>query len=121
MRTAFAVVVALAAVCPALPGCSSGGPKVSGFGLFDSRSVKVGDTVEFRLPYDLERGLEWRVDSYDSLYLVLKERLQVELEPGQARGEMIVRMYAKTPGDTSVSFRRRGSEETKEFKISISQ
>jgi predicted secreted protein len=87
-------------------GCS-GGPSVSGTAIFNTRVVTVGEPVEIRLPFDRVVGLEWTLDSYDSLYLGYQGRTYAMDD--QNKGTMIISFIAKTPGETELTLRRRYS------------
>lgn len=104
-------------------GCS-GGPSVSGTAIFDTRVVTVGDPVEIRLPFDRVVGLEWTLDSYDSLYLGYQGRTYAMDD--QNKGTMIISFTARTPGETELRLRRRystgGQQDTfHEYTINILQ
>lgn len=113
------LALSLASVC----GCDSNGPKVSGLGFLNSRSVFIDDLVDVEIPYDPALGVEWQLISYDSTYLQLVERPRVI--PGSRQGEYVVmtRFRARTPGEVEVVFERArpvaGSDNDRKFKIKI--
>ena len=96
MRSFLLAVVLVLAV-----GCSSDGPKMSGFGLGKTRMVKVGQIVELRLPLREDGSRNWRVTEYDSLYLTVAGRPTIEVND---KGEQVLVLVtrAKTPGRTEV-------------------
>lgn len=102
----------LAAVGGGSAGCG-GGAGVSGAPFFNTRLIKLGETLEIRLPFDRLAGREWSIDSYDSLYLGYQGRTLVMDD--DSKGTLIVRFVTKTPGETSLTLRRRyGANGTKE-------
>lgn len=103
---ATSLAAALLAGAAGTAGCS-GGPSVSGTAIFDTRVVTVGDPVEIRLPFDRVVGLEWTLDSYDSLYLGYQGRTYAMDD--QNKGTMIISFIARTPGETELRLRRRYS------------
>lgn len=109
-----------------LLGCascsSSSGPRMTGFGLGDSRIVSVGELVELKLPLSDQGTREWRVSSYDSLYLAIAGRPQV-IQTSSGGQELLVRARARTPGETIVEVTEqaptRGAPQTRRFTIRI--
>ncbi len=95
------VLVAAGVAGAQLGGCSSGGPKLSGFGLGNSRIVSVGETVELRTPVRSDGTRQWRISSYDSLYLGVSATPQV-VQRSDGSAEVVFRATAKTPGETTV-------------------
>lgn len=124
MRTlgvTVSVMILAAGVGPCVVGCASG-PSVGGFGIF-SKYVKVGDIVELSAPFDPQKGLEWRIASYDSAALEISTRPRV-VQRGDGY-EMIAGFRAKMPGKTEVIFERRagagesGAKVLKKFTVNI--
>ena len=96
----FSFVAILAAIVWST-GCANSGPRMSGMGLGQNRVVHVGDIVELRTPIDERGSREWRVSSYDSLYLSLIERPRI-VQRSDGNYEMVARARAMAPGETTV-------------------
>lgn len=74
---------------------------MSGFALGDTRVVSVGDVVELRVPLRADGSRQWRVSSYDSLYLQLINNPQ-SAQRSDGSWEMLSRARARTVGETEV-------------------
>jgi hypothetical protein len=85
----------------AATGCSSDGPKMSGFGFGSTRIVQVGQIVELRLPLGQDGSRTWRVTSYDSLYLAIAGPPTVAVD-GNGKEQLVLVARAKLPGKTEV-------------------
>ncbi|MBL0921526.1 MAG: protease inhibitor I42 family protein [Phycisphaerales bacterium] len=103
-RLLIAALLGALAFLPGSAGCG-GGPQVSGTALFNTRIVREGDPVEIRLPFDRVVGLEWTLESYDSRYLSYQGRTYAMDDDNT--GTLIVRFFAKLPGETELTLRRR--------------
>ena len=107
---------------PMLISCSGSGPSVSGFALGNRRAVKRGEIVEIRMPLTEGGSRQWRVTSYDSLYLSMVESPRLEAKP-DGSAEMIVRARAMTAGETELELTEVAppgrSPDVRRFKISI--
>jgi hypothetical protein len=108
-----------------LSACAADTPQVSGFAFGDTRMVSVGDVVELRIPLEADGTREWRVSSYDSLYLALVGRPSVDTDAA-GRSSLVFSARAKTRGRTTVELeevpgpRTEGRPpRTMRFKISI--
>lgn len=104
---------------PALTGC--GGPQVSGFPILNSRTVRVGETVEVRLPATAER--QWRMTRYDSVYLAPLG--QPELAASTSGQTVTWRFQARIAGETQLEMREilargaTGTPKTKTIDVTI--
>ena len=94
------------------PACSSGGPTLSGFAFGETRLVSVGEVVELRLPLREDGSRQWRVTSYDSLYLALVQRPGVETAADGSR-HIVARATARRAGSTTVELTEVGTGGTK--------
>ncbi len=121
MRRWCCSMIVAGCVASALPGCG-GSAQVSGTAFFDTRLITVGEILDIRIPFDRQAGIEWEVESYDSLYLGFVARsLQMQTDE---KGTLLIQFRAKTPGDTTLTLRRRyttgsGQSTLRDFKISI--
>jgi hypothetical protein len=116
IRTACPTLVLACVIL--LGACAGGGPSVSGWGLGNTRVVKVGEVVEFRLPMGPDGSRQWRVTSYDSLYL------SVAGPPRPARKadgsfELLVRATARTQGETEIGLTEVGTSRVVRYTIGI--
>lgn len=103
-----------------LAGCSGSGPSVSGFGLFDTKRVQLGEIVEIRLPIAPERGEQWRLASYDSAMLRMLERPALVNE-SERSAYLLIRFEARVQGETEVLLRNAASptNETRRYVVQI--
>ena len=118
----FAHLAAVAIAALVIAGCNSGGPKMSGFAIGSTRIVSVGEVVELRMPLQESGDRQWRVSSYNSLYISMAGRPRVEVSSNGTR-EMIVTARARTPGDTEIELTEIATRSTKpkvvRFKVKI--
>jgi hypothetical protein len=85
---------------------TSAGPSVSGSGMGNTRSVRVGDEVVLRMPASRQTGAaKWRIAEFDSRMLSLTQRPRLE-PAGEGAAQWTTRFVARTPGETEVVFRR---------------
>ena len=85
----------------ALAGCSSSGPTLSGLAFGENRVVRVGDTVTLRIPIREDGLRQWRVSSYDSLYLQMSGRPGVE-QASDGSYQIVARATARRVGTTTI-------------------
>lgn len=120
-RRVGAMLLVLAAAM--LMSCKSDGPSLTGLSLGSTHYVKVGDVVELRLPIAADGSREWRVTSYDSLYLTVASRPRV-VEGPKGRPVLLMTARAKTPGKTEVELTEvvppGDLPQVKTFKVHIS-
>ncbi len=99
--------LALALALALLGGCSTGGagPRLDGSGA-GTRSVRVGDVMDLRLPLNDDAERAWRISEYDSAYLALVGAPGVVSTDGRTRpggrGQMRIQVRAKQPGATAL-------------------
>lgn len=95
---------------------------MSGFAIGSTRIVSVGEVVELRMPLHESGSRQWRVTSYNSLYLSVAGRPRVEVSANGSR-EMVVTAQARTPGETQIEVTEivaRGTKaEVVRFKVRI--
>jgi predicted secreted protein len=93
---------------------------VSGFGLFDTKRVQLGDVVEIRLPMEPSKGERWRLASYDSVMLRILERPTL-VDEGSGRSYLLIRFEARVQGETEVLLRNTASatEDTRRYFVQI--
>jgi hypothetical protein len=110
LRVTGALIVLIA--CFALSGCASkNDPQLSGFGLFNSRTVTQGEMVTLKIPTPEGTPL-WRIVSFDSVMLAQRGFY--------ADGsDMVVRYEARTPGETEIVLRESKTGEEQTLKVTI--
>lgn len=98
----FTSVCAAVLAATLLMGGCAGSPIISGFPIFNTRVVRVGETVEIRIPTDAQGQRRWRVTEFDSAYLMAVGRSDVGGPP--ANGEVVFLARARREGETSIRF-----------------
>ncbi len=92
----------LSVVCIlALSSCSSNQPTLSGFGLGNLRVVGVDDLVTLTVPLAEGGGRAWRVESYDSFYLIVAEPPRF-VRSDSGPGSIVMRARARQAGETEI-------------------
>ena len=106
-RHTFIILLCVAGVL--LGGCSQNKPTMSGFALGDLRIVSVGDTITLRAPAAPNGGRQWRVSSFDSLFLTMARGPQLEVDK-KGRAFIVTRAIARTAGETTVTLQEVASQ-----------
>ncbi|MHC4992735.1 MAG: hypothetical protein ACYTGC_17325 [Planctomycetota bacterium] len=118
----FSRLAVLAVVALAIAGCSSSGPRVSGFAIGDTRIVSLNEVIEIRMPLREDGSRQWRVTSFDSFFISLIDTPRPV--PGRdGKPELLVRARARTPGETTLEITEVGAAKprVRRFTIRINQ
>jgi inhibitor of cysteine peptidase len=69
-------------------------------------AVRVGDTVQLRLPENASTGYRWSVDAIDDAHVRVEETGFVGADGVGGGGDACWRLSATAPGDTAVTWKR---------------
>jgi len=97
----------------ALCGCASG-PSVSGFPIFDTRTISEGEVLEITLPSNPEEGTRWTISSFDGA--MLSPAGPVEQIERDGNPAYLARFRAQAPGETRLTLRQDRTGQRPVFK-----